>query len=373
MNDSDNKDTFSNTPNEDWTENNKTNSLSDTSNVENSEIVEESSMPLEKEEITESQEETEEIMDIDNIVEQIENEILEEALKYEINAESETLETDILEIEKEEVNQESGEEKYTAEDLEEDLSTEEEEKIIEEANFIEEEISTESNGELESNDFVEDAEEILNGTQNDMLASLENIEVEIEESSVITEQEVIDFEREVTTNFDELENKKNEEVFVETSAFIHEDDNEEDMLKKTSFLFAILGGLGAILVSSLFWAETALLLDKYYNYDHKYAYMALFVGLCVGLGIRWAGRGTTYGYGILAVIFTLGGSLSGTLLSTLVHVVEAFGVSYFEILDVFDFTFLYGLLEDRFQYLDIAFYISAVILAYWISIRKRDK
>lgn len=385
MNDSDNNDTFSNTPNEDWIENDKTNLLSDTPKEEIGKFVEEISMPFkEEEEEIQNQEEIEEIMNTDNIIENLEDGVLEEELKHEI-LETEMAQLD--ELEEEEVGNEDN--LNESESFLEDLTNNEKEETGIEENFLKEEIvETQNEGRQENDEimldsnfeteteveaefeeekeeeFIDFNQEVLNGTQNDMLASIENIEMN--QVDFITDEE-IDLDR----DFTDIEDN---DVFIEeSSAFINEEVNEEDMFRKPNFFFAIFGGLAAILASSLFWAESASLLDKYYNYDHKYAYMALLVGICVGLGIRWAGRGKTYGFGILAVLLTLCGSLSGTLLSTLVHVVEAFDVSYFDIFEIFDFSFLYGLLEDRYQNLDLAFYVSACILAYWIAVRKEKK
>ena len=151
-------------------------------------------------------------------------------------------------------------------------------------------------------------------------------------------------------------------------------NNFQTTSKKTNksistLLLSIFGGFCGILLSSFIWIESFSILKKYYQYDHKYAYMALIVSVCVGMLMRWAGA-RSHKLALVAVLMTLLGSLVGTLLSILVHFAEALDVSYADVFDAFDFNFLFFLLQDRFEYLDIVFYLTATILAYFFVKRR---
>jgi hypothetical protein len=152
---------------------------------------------------------------------------------------------------------------------------------------------------------------------------------------------------------------------IRTKVLIDKKTKEKTSRDTARLVFPILGGVCGMLLSSYIWIESYRILKEHYQYDHKYAYMALLVSLSVGLLMRWAGAKSSK-LAIISVLLTFVGSLLGTLLSVLVHFAKALGLNYFEVFNAFDFSFLFFLLKDRFAYLDIIFYLASASIAYWL-------
>lgn len=129
--------------------------------------------------------------------------------------------------------------------------------------------------------------------------------------------------------------------------------------RSQNLILSILLGVLAAFVGGLIWAETAVIID-----DHRYAYMAIPVGIVVGLTVRFVGKGADYRFGLNAAILVILGCIFGNLFSVVVWIVEHFNIGYIETIAAFDPDFLIGLLKDRFEYVDIAFYLVAVFIGY---------
>ncbi len=137
------------------------------------------------------------------------------------------------------------------------------------------------------------------------------------------------------------------------------------ILQRQSIILGAFGGFAAAILGAIIWAETAIILD-----DHKYAYMAVLVGLLVGFSIRLLGKGVEKRFGWIGFSIVLLGCLLGNLFSVVAYVVEHFDISYWETIMIFDFSFLIHLLEDRFTYPDLFFYATALFVGYKISFRE---
>ncbi|TAF34259.1 MAG: hypothetical protein EAZ67_04465 [Cytophagales bacterium] len=137
------------------------------------------------------------------------------------------------------------------------------------------------------------------------------------------------------------------------------------LLQRQNIPYALLGGLAAALLGAIIWAETTIILN-----DHKYAYMAVLIGLLVGFAVRMLGRGVEKRFGIIALTVVMLGCVLGNLFSVLAYVVEHFQISYWDTIMIFDFTFLVHLLEDRFAYPDVFFYAVALFVGYKVSFRE---
>lgn len=136
---------------------------------------------------------------------------------------------------------------------------------------------------------------------------------------------------------------------------------------KQNLLLGILGGIIAMVIGVVLWAESSLWVN-----EHRYAYMAILLGLLIGLGVRFLGRGRNdVRFGIIAVLLVIIGSFAGNIFSALAPIADAFGMNYLDIITSFDFQYLLGFLQDRFVYPDIAFYALAIFFAYRFSFKKR--
>lgn len=138
--------------------------------------------------------------------------------------------------------------------------------------------------------------------------------------------------------------------------------------KSNLFLGIILSLIGA-LGAAYTWGKTTMLIDEYIE-QHHYAFMAIFVGILAALGMRIGGKGRTATFGILAIFITLIGFFVGNVLAAVEPIVQSFQLSYIETFTTFDISHLWGFLEDRFEYVDIAFYTLGLFFAYYFSFSK---
>ena len=141
------------------------------------------------------------------------------------------------------------------------------------------------------------------------------------------------------------------------------------MKSKSNIYLGIIVSLIFALVAAYMWGKTTMLIDEYIE-QHHYAFMAILVGLLAALGMRIGGRGHTSTFGIIAVFFTLIGFFVGNVLAAVEPIVQSFQLSYIETFTTFDASHLWGFLEDRFEYVDIAFYAIGLFFAYYLSFTK---
>jgi antitoxin component YwqK of YwqJK toxin-antitoxin module len=131
-----------------------------------------------------------------------------------------------------------------------------------------------------------------------------------------------------------------------------------------SFLYALIGGLLVTAISAVAWAY----IDALTGY--REVYMALGVGLLVGLSVRYFGAGIHWIFGILAALFALAGSLLGYYLSMTGFLEEVQLAGIFKVTDFLIPDTMLNTMRDAFVPLDLVFYGLAALLAYFLAIRR---
>ena len=131
-----------------------------------------------------------------------------------------------------------------------------------------------------------------------------------------------------------------------------------------SFLYALIGGLLITATAAVGWAFTTAMTG------YQGVYLALGVGLIVGTAVRFFGAGIKRIFGILAALLALTGSLLGYYLSQNGFLEELQLLSIMGIPDYLDQELMLNTIRDSFVPLDLAFYGLAVLLAYFIAIRR---
>jgi hypothetical protein len=131
-----------------------------------------------------------------------------------------------------------------------------------------------------------------------------------------------------------------------------------------SFLYALFGGLLFSVLCSLAWTELT------YSTGYQGAYMALGVGLLVGLAVRFFGAGIYRIFGVLAALLTLLASLLGYYLSQTGFLVELRLAGIMKVLDYFNPDMMLNTIRDAFVPFDLLFYGLAVLLSYLLAIRR---
>lgn len=160
-----------------------------------------------------------------------------------------------------------------------------------------------------------------------------------------------------------------ESAYLDQSFTLSKNTSLSDMKSKSNLFLGIILSLIGALGAAYIWGKTTMLIDEYIE-QHHYAFMAILVGLFAALGMRIGGRGHTSTFGILAVFFTLIGFFAGNVLAAVEPIVQSFQLSYIETFTTFDISHLWGFLEDRFEYVDIAFYTFGLFFAYYFAFSK---
>ena len=131
-----------------------------------------------------------------------------------------------------------------------------------------------------------------------------------------------------------------------------------------SFLYALIGGLLITATAAAGWAFITAMTG------YQGVYLALGVGVLVGIAVRFFGAGIKRIFGILAALLALTGSLLGYYLSQNGFLEELQLARIMGIPDYLDQELMLNTLRDSFVPLDLVFYGLAVLLAYFIAIRR---
>lgn len=131
-----------------------------------------------------------------------------------------------------------------------------------------------------------------------------------------------------------------------------------------SFLYALIGGLLVTAISAMGWAYINAVMG------YREVYMALGVGLLVGLSVRFFGAGIHWIFGILAALLALAGSLLGYYLSMTGFLEGAELAGIFKVTDYLIPDIMFEIMRDAFVPLDLVFYGLAALLAYFLAIRR---
>jgi len=131
-----------------------------------------------------------------------------------------------------------------------------------------------------------------------------------------------------------------------------------------SFLYALLGGLLFTAIASMGWTFITAMTG------YQGAYMALGVGLLVGIAVRYFGAGINRIFGALAALLALAGSLLGYYLSQAGFPEEVQLAGIIKVLDYLKPDVMLNTVKETFDPLDLLFYGLAVLLAFLLAIRR---
>jgi hypothetical protein len=118
------------------------------------------------------------------------------------------------------------------------------------------------------------------------------------------------------------------------------------------------------LASALLWAVVSV------STGYKISFLAVGVGLLVGMTMRRYGKGIDKVFGIIGGLLTLAGCLGGVLLGVIGTIAQAQSISYLAVLSYFDLSVLGKLLINKFRPVDFFFYGVALYEGYLFSFRK---
>jgi hypothetical protein len=131
-----------------------------------------------------------------------------------------------------------------------------------------------------------------------------------------------------------------------------------------SFLYAFLGGLLITVVSIVTWCMVAA------ETGNKEVYLALIVGLLVGIAVRFFGAGIYRVFGVLAAVLSLAGSVLGYYLIQTSFLSDLQAAQFAKLVDYIRPEILFDIIQNAFVPLDLLFYGLATLLGYLLAIRR---
>ena len=125
-----------------------------------------------------------------------------------------------------------------------------------------------------------------------------------------------------------------------------------------------LAGFATSLLGAAIWAVITV------TTGYQIGFMAVGVGLLVGLTVRALGKGIDTIFGIAGAVLALFGCLLGNLLAVVGLVAKHQGVPFFDALSALEATTIPGLMGSTFSPVDLLFYGIAVYEGYKLSFRQ---
>ena len=138
----------------------------------------------------------------------------------------------------------------------------------------------------------------------------------------------------------------------------------QDLRVEQNFTLGVVAGSVAALVGAVLWAVITVVTE------YQIGWMAVGVGLLVGLAIRYVGKGVDKFFGAAGAALALLGCLLGNLLAGTAIVAAHEGVSFWTIFGQLNFGFALSLLSAMFSPIDLLFYGIAVYEGYQLSFRQ---
>jgi hypothetical protein len=137
------------------------------------------------------------------------------------------------------------------------------------------------------------------------------------------------------------------------SAFTQEPDN---------LVQGVLFGTAAALVGAALWAVITVLTG------YQIGFMAIGVGVLVGLAVRRFGRGSTPVFGIAGAVLSLAGCVAGNLLAVVGFIAQGQEMPFFATLGQVDLPLAMNLLIETADPIDFLFYAIAVYEGFKLAI-----
>ena len=127
---------------------------------------------------------------------------------------------------------------------------------------------------------------------------------------------------------------------------------------------AIVAGMLAAIAGAVIWAAATI------STGYQIGWLAIIVGVLVGMAVRIAGNGFDRVFGITAALLSLFGCALGNLLTVAYFIARAEGIPYLKFLNDIDLDMAVQLTIANFNPMDLLFYLFAVYFGYRYAIRE---
>ena len=174
------------------------------------------------------------------------------------------------------------------------------------------------------------------------------------------ENECEHFERDesVKEKIEDVEERSTTEILSELS-----DETKEKLRYYQDLSYSIIGGFFVSMICAVIWAAITV------SMEYQIAYMAIGVGLVVGLAVRYLGAGIDPIFGFIGALYALLGCLLGNLFSQIGFFAEAQGMDYFSVMMLLNAESIIDIYLDTFGPMDLIFYGIAIFEGYKFAFR----
>ena len=154
------------------------------------------------------------------------------------------------------------------------------------------------------------------------------------------------------------EERSNVEIISELSEEI-----KEKLRPHQNLVYAVIGGFLLSFICALIWAAITV------STEYQIGFMAVGVGLIVGIGVRYFGAGIDKIFGYAGATLALIACLLGNLFSQVGFIAKAQQLGYLETLTYLDLGIILLIFQESFSAIDLLFYGIAVYEGYRFAFR----
>ena len=129
-------------------------------------------------------------------------------------------------------------------------------------------------------------------------------------------------------------------------------------------LYAFIGGLASALLGAAIWALITVALE------YQIGWMAIGIGILVGISVRFFGSGIDPVFGIIGGFFALISCLLGNIVSQAAFIAQSESLGVFEVLGLFGLEGMITIAIESFEGIDILFYFFAIAEGYKFAFRR---
>jgi hypothetical protein len=137
----------------------------------------------------------------------------------------------------------------------------------------------------------------------------------------------------------------------------------QEIRDNQNLVFGIIGGAVAAAVGAGIWAAVTVLTN------YQIGWMAIGVGVLVGMAVRLAGKGIDMSFGIVGAGLSLLGCLAGNLLSMCIVVSRQEAIGILDVVSQLNTAVVVELMQLTFSPIDLLFYGLAIYEGYRIAFR----
>jgi len=140
----------------------------------------------------------------------------------------------------------------------------------------------------------------------------------------------------------------------------------QQLRSEQNLVMGVLGGFLAAIVAAVLWGLIT------YVTSFQIGFMAIGVGILVGLGVKYFGSGLTPVYGVVGAVLALFGCVLGNIMASVIGAARAEGSSFGLVFATLASSpSIFGeILVETFSPIDLLFYGIAIYEAYQFSIRR---